>query len=111
MITCLVSVGSCWAHLALFFEGFGVVGHHSGHLGAQGGPGFPFVCEPAPKGSPLFESCLALLQPRTLRGATLDVKKWVLKASGFQASFFDDFGSDLEVPGTATTWVSCDCVV
>ena len=54
---------------------------------------------------------MTLLQPRTLRGATLGVTKWVLKAPGFQASFVDDFGSDLEVPGTAKAWVSCGRVV
>ena len=44
----------------------------------------------------------------TLRGATLDVKKWVWKASGFQAPFFNDFSSDLEV---AKTCVSCGSVL
>ena len=47
----------------------------------------------------------------TLHGATLGVNKRVLKAPGFQASFVDDFGSDLEAPGTAKTWVSCGSVV
>ncbi len=38
-------------------------------------------------------------------------KTVVLKASGFQVPFWNDFGLDLEVPGTAKTKVSCGRVV
>ena len=79
---------------------------HFGHLGAGGGPGLAFLRARGPKHSPLFELTLALLRPRTLRGATLDVKKLVLKAYGCQVRrlFVYDLCSDVEVPGTGFVW-------